>query len=134
MADPAFDTVIVPDFRGDSRIGRFEPQTLFFLASWMEHAGEARRWPVHVACIGEPPRSVRWLAEQVGARVTVHDSLEDQLGRFGNKLRAWEVDRQTQQLLYLDADMLCVSSPAGLAEFVGYAGGSPAGLPRVPER
>lgn len=133
MAEPAFDTVIVPDFRDASRTGRFEPQTLLFLASWIEHAGEARHWPVHVACIGEPPVSVRRLAEKAGALVTVHESKEDQLGRFGNKICAWDVDARTSQLLYLDADMVCLSPPTALARFVGKAGGSPAGLPRVPE-
>ncbi len=133
MSEPAFDTVIVPDFRDATRVGRFEPQTLFFLASWIEHAGDARDWPVHIACIGEPPTSVRRLAEQCGGRVSIHKSKEDQLGRFGNKLCAWDIDAQTSQLLYLDADMLCLSSPGALAQFIGRGGGCPAGLPRVPE-
>lgn len=134
MTAPAFDTVIVPDFRSPDRVGRFEPQTLLFLASWMEHAGAARHWPVHVACIGEPPQSIRMLAEQCGALVSVHDSPDAGVGSFSNKLRAWDVDRQTDQLLYLDADMLCLGDPSGLAAFAGCAGGLPAGLPRVPEQ
>jgi len=130
---PAFDTVIVPDFRSPQRIGRFEPQTLLFLASWMEHAGEARHWPVHLACIDQPPESVRALAEPCGATISVHESLEQELGRFSNKLRAWDVKLQTDQLLYLDADMLCLGPPIELANRAGSLAGAPAGLPRVPE-
>ncbi|MEO1129670.1 MAG: hypothetical protein AAFX05_08205 [Planctomycetota bacterium] len=132
MSTPLFDTAIVPDFSSPERTLRFEGQTLFFLASWHEHAGAARSWPVHLACVGEPPASIRALAEKVGARITVHGGHESKLGRLGNKLCAWDVETETDQLLFLDSDTLCFGDPSEiLRPYVGAAAGAPAGLPRV---
>ena len=48
------DVVTVPDFSGQAA-RTFEARTLLFLASWMANAGKARSWPLHLACIGQPP-------------------------------------------------------------------------------
>ncbi len=79
----AFDVVTVPDFAG-ANAHIFEARALFFLASWMERAGAAKEFPVHLACIGEPPESVRWLAERAGASITVHEPVSILPGRNAN--------------------------------------------------
>ena len=63
------DVVTVPDFQG-ANPALFEARTLLFLGSWLENAGSAREWPLHLACIGEPPESVRRLAERCNAIVS----------------------------------------------------------------
>ena len=106
MAAHAFDVVVVPDF-SDSVARRFEIMTLFFLASWMEFAGRSRDLPLHIACIGEAPESVRSLAARCGAEISSHRPLLG--GEFVNKLRGFEVNRQTDHVLLLDSDMLILS-------------------------
>src|ERR1051325_3921722 len=91
-----FDVVIVPDFSG-KRARAFEARTLLFLASWIEFAGRARGFPLHVACIGEPPASVRWLVDRCGALISVHEPVGDGLRGSANKLRGLEVDARTDR-------------------------------------
>jgi hypothetical protein len=108
----ALDVVVVPDFRG-SGARLFEARTLLFLGSWLEHAGASRDWPLHLACIGEPPERVRALAARAGARVSLHDELDPE-ARYLNKLRGLEVRSETGRILLLDADTVVLRdlSPA----------------------
>ena len=111
----AFDVVIVPDFSGKARV-TFEARTLYFLASWLEYAGAAARWPLHVACIGEPPASVRALAARCNAILSIHEKAP--LGVYANKLRGFEIARQTPRILLLDVDILVLSDLSELAAIV----------------
>jgi len=113
----AFDVVVVPDFSEPEVAGRFETLTLFFLASWLEFGGRSRELPLHIAAIGEVPESVRVLAGRCGARITTHEPAR--LGAFANKLRGFEVDRQTDHVLLLDTDMLVLSDIQGLPASLG---------------
>jgi len=71
---PILDVVTVPEFSGQAR-HRFEAQSLFFLASWIECSGRAAGFPLHLACIGQPPASVTKLAERLGWAQRVRTSL-----------------------------------------------------------
>ena len=113
----AFDVVIVPDFTGGASL-TFEARTLYFLASWMEFAGASRSFPVHVASIGEPPASVRTLAAKCGARISVHESLANTLGKFANKLRGFDVPAETDHIFLLDVDIFVLGDLAPLTELV----------------
>lgn len=106
MAAHAFDVVTVADFTGPAA-RRFEIQTLFFLSSWLEYGGRSRDLPLHIACIGDPPESVRFMGGRCGAEITSH-SPEPQ-GGFANKLRGFEVNRRTGHVLLLDSDMLVLA-------------------------
>ncbi len=110
-----FDVVVVPDFSG-SKPFTFELRTLFFLATWMENAGNARDFPLHLVCIGEPPASVRWLANKCRARITVHDGINTRDCIYLNKLRGFEVQRETEYMLLLDADVMVFGDPSRLSD------------------
>lgn len=129
-----FDVVVVPDFSGP-RAAAFAARTLFFLASWLEGAGPRRDgFPLHVASIGEPPASVRWLGERAGAAFHVFPPLAlDVLGTT-NKLRGLEVVPRTGRTLLVDADVLVLGPLDALADQVpaGSLAAAPAGHPRVP--
>lgn len=109
-----FDVVIVPDFSGRAKL-TFEARTLYFLASWLEFAGESRAFPLHLACIGEPTAAVRALAEKCGARISRHEPMGSDLGVFANKLRGFEAPLETERLLLLDVDIFILSDLAPLA-------------------
>jgi hypothetical protein len=127
------DVVVVPDFRPE--VARtFEARTLFFLASWLERAGRARDFPLHLACIGEPPRSVRWLGERCGASITVHRPVGAERRGTSNKLRGLEVGGREDSVLLLDADMLVLSDFCELAGMNGCVAAAPAAKPRIPDR
>lgn len=130
-AEP-FDTVVVPDFEG-ARARAFEARTLLFLASWIEHAGRARGFPLHVACIGEPPRSVSWLAERASASVSVHRPIGGNLGGPSNKLRGLDVEPRTERFLLLDADVVVLGDPSEAGTLGQTLALAPALVPRVPE-
>jgi hypothetical protein len=112
-----FDVVIVPDFSGRSSV-TFEARTLYFLASWLEFSDASGKFPLHIACIGEPPRSVRTLAERCGAAITVHEPAPPELGVYANKLRGFEVSLQTRRIALLDVDILLLSDLSVLADAV----------------
>lgn len=113
----AFDVVIVPDFTGRAR-NTFEARTLYFLASWLEFAGTSAAFPLHLACIGEPSRSVRVLAERCGARISIHEPMGPKLGVFANKLRGFEAPLETDRIFLLDVDIFVLSDLAPLARLV----------------
>jgi hypothetical protein len=112
-----FDVVIVPDFSGRAS-ATFEARTLYFLASWLEFTSDSRSFPLHVACIGEPPRTVRELAKRCGARISLHEPMPPNLGVFANKLRGFEAPLETDRLLLLDADIFILADLAPLARIV----------------
>jgi hypothetical protein len=127
----AFDVVIVPDFRPEAKAD-FEIRTLLFLASWTENAGLARDFPLHVACIGTPPESVRALAARAGASVTAHQPFDPERGwRTPNKLRGLEVRRKEKTVLLLDVDVIVLGDLAPLGDFGECIAATPAIGPRV---
>lgn len=127
-----FDVVVVPDFLGPLAL-RFEVQTAFFLASWMENAGRARTFPLHVACIGEPPPRVERMAELSGASLTVHAPKGIEARGVANKLRAFEVSGKTERVLILDTDVLILSDFSPLSDLGRCIAAAPDNRPMVPE-
>jgi hypothetical protein len=99
----AVDVVMVPDFAGPGR-RIFEARTLLFLGSWLEQRGASCDWPLHLACVGDPPAGVASLAERCGARVSIRPELSLRGQRYLNKLRGLEVESATGRILLLDAD------------------------------
>lgn len=131
----AIDVVSVPDFAGKAA-PKFVIRSLYFLASWIEFAGAARRFPLHLACIGTPPDSVLWLAEQAGARVSTHDpgDADGGAGVFANKLRGLEVAARTEDVLLLDTDVLILSDLSSFASLGRCIAAAPSLKPKVAER
>ncbi|MDI6772681.1 MAG: hypothetical protein QME77_08850 [bacterium] len=121
------DVVTVADFAGPAA-KRFELRALLFLGAWMRHQGTSRSWPLHLACIGNPPVSVRRLAALAGASVTVHEPAPPPHFATGNKLRGLEVAPTTDRFLLLDTDVLILGDLDPLAQMVG--GGIGAGPAR----
>ena len=127
-----FDVITVPDF---SPRGRpvFEARTIVFLASWLEHAGAARNYPLHLACIGEPPKSVRRLADACNARITVHEPLKLRNDHHvGNKLRGLEIEPETDRFLLLDVDVAILSDVSPLSDLGDCVAACPDDAPNVP--
>lgn len=112
------DVITVPDFSSEAA-SRFELRTLLFLGSWMEHRGGSRSWPLHLACIGEPPASVRRLAARAGAVVTVHEPFDRSYPAPCNKLRAFDLPPTSDRFLLLDTDVLVLRDLEPLASAVG---------------
>jgi hypothetical protein len=104
------DIVTVPDFQG-SNSALFEARTLLFLGSWLENAGSSSDWPLHLACIGEPPESVRRLAERCSAHASVHEPVAGGSVPVRNKLRGFDVQPRTGRLLLLDTDVVILGDP-----------------------
>ena len=125
---PDFDVVVVPDFSSPTGARVFEARTLFFLGSWLENAGEAaRRFPLHLVCIGEPPASVRRLAERCGAAVHVRETLRQGRSVTVNKLRGLELgEGGPGRTLLVDADVFILGDFSALADEV------PAGIAAAP--
>ena len=109
-ATPRADVVTVPDFRGPNA-ALFEARTLLFLGSWRENAGTSRDWPLHLACIGEPPPRVRALAERCGAALYDFAPFGEGHAVTRNKLRGFEVQARTERLLLLDTDVVTLGDP-----------------------
>lgn len=133
---PLLDVVTVPDFR-PAAAALFEVRTLFFLASWLTRAGRRarERFTLSLACIGEPPGSVRRLAAQAGAEISVHAPLPLNDGSTANKLRGFETAGRSPRLLLVDADALFVNDLGGLIDTLpaDAMAASPAGHDRVTE-
>jgi hypothetical protein len=125
-----FDVVTVPDFSEGPAV--FEARTLVFLATWLQTGGPAWGCPLHVACINEPPASVRSLAERCGANVTVHQPLKLRPDHHvGNKLRGLEIEPRTDRFLLLDVDIAVLSDISRLAELGGCIAAVPDDAPNV---
>lgn len=103
MSENRVDVVIVPDFEGTDK-KFFELSTLFFLGSWIEHNSPDSSSVLHIASIGELPRSVRWLAAKANASINIHKTVANR--GFYNKIRGFEVFPQTEHLLLLDTDII----------------------------
>jgi hypothetical protein len=112
MSGGAFEVVIVPDFVAKGTVS-FEARTLFFLASWLECVRPAKNLSLHVACIGEPPPSVVWLAERCGAAISVHAPV-GWSNQCPNKLRGLEIEGRSSRRLLVDVDVLLLRDPEGL--------------------
>jgi hypothetical protein len=126
------DVVTVPDFQG-SNPALFEARTLLLLGSWLENAGSSRKWPLHLACIGEPPESVRRLARRCDALVSVHPPTAGGKAPTRNKLRGFGVKPRTDRLLLVDADVLFLGDPAPILDLGDCLAIAPAGNHRVPQ-
>ena len=133
MIPPAMDAVIVPDFTTEFP-AVFEARALFFLASWLELFGEIGAGAInpHLACIGEPPESVRRLAARAGAGISVHAPVAGLWGGFANKLRGLEAPGSGERRLLLDADVLVLCGLEGLDEIGADFAAAAAGKPQVP--
>jgi hypothetical protein len=117
MSEPRLDVATVVDFRGENA-AIYEGQALLFLASWQHNAGSSRLFPLHLACIGEPPQSVRRLAGQVGAHL--HDVLPAgwRADHFvGNKVRGLEIPTVTDHVLLVDTDTVFLGDLADVARW-----------------
>lgn len=111
----AIDVVVCPDFAGPLP-HVFEARTLLFLGSWLEHEGASREWPLHVVCIGEPPPSVRVLAERCGATLSVHAELSGLGNRIMNRLHGLDIESRTGRILMVDCDAVVLRDLAPVAE------------------
>ncbi|MDR7420340.1 MAG: hypothetical protein QN178_15670 [Armatimonadota bacterium] len=130
---PALDVVTVPDFTGPAA-ARFELRTLLFLGAWLQHHGQSRAWPVHLACVGSPPTAVQRMAARARARVTVHAPVDDRWPRACNKLRGFEIAPDTGSILLLDTDTLVLQDLHALADWLGHRIGlGPATFDPIPE-
>ncbi len=130
---PAVDVITVPDFSGASS-ARFELRTLLFLCAWMRHRGASRSWPLHIACIGNPPESVRRLAALAGASLTSHEPMPPPFSSTGNKLQGLEIVPTAGRFLLLDTDVLVLRDLDPLAQEVGEGiGAGPARFNLLPE-
>lgn len=127
----SFDVVTVPDFRPGPRPG-FETRSLFFLAGWIESGGAASGIPLHLVCIGEPPVSVRRLAEEANASVTVRNPLEAEERSTSNKIRGLEAETEHDQVLLVDTDVLFLRDPSEIGEFGRSIAAAPLVGPKMP--
>lgn len=128
----SIDVVVVADFTGP-KAQVFEIRTIFFLATWLEYAGSAQQFPLHLACIGTPPPAVARMAERAKAYITLHEPHPlAQLRPSFNKQRGFEVARQTDHLLLLDADVWVLSDFSELATLGYTLAAAPSGKTRVP--
>lgn len=127
----AIDVVIVPDFAGKgARV--FEARMLLFLGSWLEYAGASKSWPLHVACVGEPPKNVRALADKCGASVTVHENLNTPDNLFLNKYRGFEIEPKTEMAYLIDADTIILGDLSPLLDLGVCLAGTPTYQNRIP--
>ena len=125
------DVVTVPDFSGAAST-LFEARTLLFLGSWLDNAGAAHGWPLHLACIGEPPASVRSLAGRCGARISRHEPIAGGRVPTYNKLVGFDVEPRTDRLLLVDSDVIFLGDPSPLAQLENALSLVPAGSHRIP--
>ena len=128
----AFDVVVVPDFQCHEA-ATFEARTLFFLVSWIENAGRGRHFPLHLACIGDPPSSVCRLAEKANAVISVHQPVGAEGWGASNKLRGLEISGQEDRVLMLDADIVVLSDLSELADTDVCIAASPDTTQQIPE-
>lgn len=81
-----------------------EARVLFFLASWVELTNPRlrARFPLHLACVGEPPGSVQLLAAACGARVRLGSA---------SSLLALEPETETGRMLVAPNDTIALRAP-----------------------
>lgn len=128
----SFDIVVTADFTG-SVAKKFETRAIVFLAHWMENAGRARDFPLHLACIGSPPESVKWMAKKSNAKITIHAPHPFANKRPSlNKQRGFDVERETDHFLLLDTDVWVLSDISDLRHLGHTIAASPDAKPRVP--
>ncbi len=122
-----------PSYHPDA--ARAEVQALFFLAGWREHA--APEFAPCLVCIDAPPPSVRWLAEQTGARLVPGQPFTWEDGLIFNRARAWDAfPGEHDRRLVLDPEVLLIGSPvAGLETLPdgGLIAAAPAEKAQVPD-
>lgn len=128
----AIDVIVTADFTGP-KIATFENRAIVFLAHWIENAGNARSFPLHLACIGEPPTSVAWMAKRANAQITIHapHPLAHQRPSL-NKQRGFEIEPKTDYFLLLDTDVWVLSDFSDLVELGYTIAAAPDAKPRVP--
>ncbi len=126
-----FEVVTVPDFEGN-QAHLFEARTLLFLAFWLEAVGQDQELALQLACIGEPPRSVRWLAERANARISLHKPFPTTDYQFPNKLRGLEALPGHKQVVLVDVDVLVLAKPTDLTQFENCIAAAPTLQPWVP--
>lgn len=81
-----------------------EARVLLFLASWLELTDprSRARFPLHLACVGEPPGSVQLLAAACGARLRVGAA---------SPLLALEAETETGRMLVVGPDTIALRAP-----------------------
>ena len=125
------DAITVPDFASPAR-HVFELRTLFFLGSWIDIGRKEHPCTVHLACIGEPPQSVRSVAEYAGASISVHEPLRHDNGGFTNKLRGLDIEPRHSHFLLLDTDIVFWSDPTPILDLKQCIAAAAAARPLVP--
>ncbi len=135
MNKNALDIITVPDFEAE-RCKLFEYRTLFFLASWIETRHLHTKCRLHLACIGQPPETVRYLADKAGADISVHKALAIEGFEWfnSNKFRGFEVDGDASNILLVDTDVFFMSSLDPLIEMGSCISANPAYRARVQEK
>lgn len=107
MAEAPFapcDVSLVARFDEWENAATAEARLLFFLSSWLELTNPRMRaaFPLHLACVGEPPGSVQLLAEAGGARVRVAPA---------SPLLALEIAPGTGRVLVVENGTIALQAP-----------------------
>ena len=133
MIDVVSVIEFLPGYHPDA--ARAEVQALFFLAGWREHA--APGFAPCLVCIDAPPPSVRWLAEQTGARLVPGQPFKREDGTTFNRALAWEsLPDDRDRRLVLDPEVLLIGPPAPGLEALpdgGLFAAAPAEKAQVPD-
>ncbi len=115
-ADP-FEVTSSADFTDWNRAAVVEARTLFFLAAWLRVARRTRGGldglpRLHLACVGEPPDTVAWLARRTKVVVSIHQPWRTGFAEgTWNRLRALEVSSQQKRFLFISHKVLVMRSP-----------------------
>ena len=129
----SLDIVSVPDFSG-AKAWPFEVRSLFFIAALCENAANMENCQSFLACIGQPPDSVQWLAERAGATLSIHEPLVFLKRRNTNKLRGLEAEGNASKILLLDLDVFLLGDLSPLAQMQDCLSAAPATTARIPAR
>jgi hypothetical protein len=124
------DIITVPDFSTGHH--RFEARTLFFLGSWIDCGPKRFPCMLHLACVGQPPESVRILAQRAGATLSFHDPVPWGEGGYVNKLRGLEIVPRFRRFLLLDTDILFWADPTAILKLGECIAASAAARPKIP--
>ena len=99
------DVVTVPDFQWPAS-ELFEVRTRLFLGSWLENAGAAREWPLHLACIGEPPPSVVVSAARIARGENILPRTHQRLPSLHELFVGRRDERRASQTIALRGEIL----------------------------